>query len=133
MNGIGIPARTPGITHQSRWSFGTLLTTKRRRRSSIRHLFGGALLLANAEKTLRRADEELALADGDRGAEHGLAVTHLRSVQQSEFPAGLHDEDLACPVHHVNLAVGRGGRGLESLFALESARPDDFAGRINAK
>src|ERR1043166_3017321 len=89
---------------------------------------------ADAGQSFRRADEELSLADGNRGAQFVFVLGHGHGVKQLELAApSLNDKDLPGEVHNVDLAIGGRGRRLKDVFALEIARPDEVAGGFNAK
>src|SRR5687768_1851716 len=92
----------------------------------------GRLFLPDAKQILGRANEKLALADRDRGAQRVLILGHRGGVQELELAATrLNHENFPREVHHVNLAVRRRGCCLEDAFAFEITGPYDLAGRFD--
>src|SRR5687768_5498035 len=74
------------------------------------------------------ADVKIALRDGDAGTETRIVafVLEVYLVQQFErIAAGLHHGDVAVEIHHVDLAIRRGGRALEDGATAQISTPHD--------
>src|SRR5260221_5733609 len=80
------------------------------------------------------ADEELALRDGDAGADVIVPfLTHRRTSEDFKSLARAEHENIPSKVYHVDFAVGGGGGSFNFGFAFQDAVPQDFpGGRLEA-
>src|SRR6266540_3461124 len=88
---------------------------------------------ADAVKLRAGANEEVALRDGNTGAQVAFAgIGHPDRVEELELGSGSNHEHIAGVAHHVNLAIAGGGGGFDLGFAVEWRVPDDLAGGFHA-
>src|ERR1043166_1158685 len=87
------------------------------------------LLTSDAIQLVPRANEKLALGNGDRGAELIVVVIAHRSAgHKFELLRGSDDKDLASEVLEIDFVVGAGGGGFDFSASAQRANPFGFAG-----